>query len=105
MRLWAALLSVLFALGAWGVLRAQKPFREYDGVEYTHFPLPPDYEEKTEFTRARLKYDSTSGVHGLGDSGYRSWTIDYPRSDRHFLAGIRRLTRVHTRSAEQVVEL
>jgi len=44
-------------------------------------------------------------VHGYSDTGYRSWTIEYPRSDRHLLAGIRRLTRVHTRSVEQVVEL
>jgi hypothetical protein len=36
--------------------------------------------------------------------GRNSWTIDYPRSDRHLLAGIRRLTRVDTRSVEQVVE-
>ena len=105
MRLCAALLAVLAGFGAWSVLRAQKPFREYPGVEYENFPLPDDYTEKTEFTRARLKYDSARGVHGPRDTGYRSWTIDYPRSDRHLLQGIRRLTRVHTRSAEQVVEL
>ena len=33
------------------------------------------------------------------------WTMDYPRSDRHLLAGIRRLTRIDTRSVEQVVTL
>ena len=33
------------------------------------------------------------------------WTMDYPRSDRHLLAGIRRLTRIDTRSIEQVVTL
>ena len=26
---------------------AQKPFREYPGVEYENFPLPPDYQERT----------------------------------------------------------
>ena len=31
--------------------------------------------------------------------------MDYPRSDRHLLAGIRRLTRIDTRSIEQVVTL
>ena len=36
---------------------------------------------------------------------YSSWTIDYPRSDRHLLAGIRRLTRLHTRSVDQPVDL
>ncbi len=105
MRFCAALLAVLAGFGAWSVLRAQKPFLEYPGVEYENFPLPDDYTEKTEFTRARLKYNSAAGVHGRFDSGYRSWTIDYPRSDRHLLQGIRRLTRIHTRSVEQVVEL
>ena len=34
-----------------------------------------------------------------------NWTIDYPRSDRHLLEGVRRLTRIETRSVEQVVDL
>ena len=42
--------------------------------------------------------------HGYPD-GYKRWTIDYPRSDRHLLQGIRRLTRINTRSVEQVVDL
>jgi hypothetical protein len=33
------------------------------------------------------------------------WTMDYPRSDRHLLEGVKRLTRIDTRSAEQVVDL
>ena len=105
MRVRAFLLLFLVGFGAWGVLRAQKPFKEYPGIEYEDFPLPPDFGEKTEWTRARLKYNSIGGVHGRSDSGYRTWTIDYPRSDRHLLRGIRRLTRIDTRSVEQVVEL
>ena len=31
--------------------------------------------------------------------------MDYPRSDRHLLQGVRRLTRIDTRSVEQVVDL
>jgi Domain of unknown function (DUF4159) len=31
--------------------------------------------------------------------------MDYPRSDRHLLQGVRRLTRIDTRSVEQVVSL
>src|SRR5262249_25502471 len=38
-----------------------------------------------------------------GFAGY--WTMDYPRSDRHLLAGVRRLTRIDARAVEQVVEL
>ena len=34
-----------------------------------------------------------------------NWTIDYPKADRQFVQGVRRLTRIHTRSVEQVVDL
>ncbi len=32
-----------------------------------------------------------------------NWTIDYPRSDRHLSAAVRRLTRIQARSAEEPV--
>src|SRR5215472_17539613 len=98
----AAVVASLGVLGIWGVLRAQKPFREYPGIEYENFPLPPDYNNKTEWTRARLIYpDITHGRYGREIY----WTMDYPRSDRHLLEGVRRLTRIDTRSVEQAVEL
>jgi len=100
-RLRIAVVSIAVLAFACLVTYAQKPFREYPGVEYENFPLPPDSQEKTEFTRARLMYPSIRG----GWRRYSSWTIDYPRSDRHLLAGVRRLTRLHTRSVEQVVNL
>ena len=34
-----------------------------------------------------------------------SWTVDYPKADRQFLQGVRRLTRIHSKSMEQVVDL
>ena len=34
-----------------------------------------------------------------------SWPTDFPRADRQFLQGVRRLTRLHTRSTEQVIDL
>ncbi len=88
-------------LAVLGTIYAQRPFREYPGAEYENFPLPPDWQEKTEFTRARLMYQGVRWGWGRA----QSWTIDYPRSDRHLLAGIRRLTRIHTRSVEQPVDL
>jgi hypothetical protein len=104
MRLRSAGFLFLAGLGMWGALDAQKPFKEYPGREYENFPLPPDWDEKTEWTRARLRYNAVN-VHGYRDTEWRSWTIDYPRSDRHLLQGIRRLTRLNTRSVEQVVDL
>jgi hypothetical protein len=37
--------------------------------------------------------------------GGSNWTMDYPRSDRHLLQAVRRLSRLHTRSVEQPVNL
>src|SRR6202158_3906234 len=102
MRFRSTVLLVAAALGFWGVLRAQRPFKQYEAAEYVDFPLPPDWNQKTEWTRARLRYPSVYGNRWGLDI---NWTIDYPRSDRHLLAGVRRLTRIDTRSVEQVVDL
>jgi hypothetical protein len=108
MRLRSIFFLALAGFVTWGALRAQRPFQAYPGVEYENFPLPPDYQEKTEWTRARLRYPSFINVHGNAEpanGGYHRWTIDYPRSDRHLLQGVRRLTRINTRSVEQIVDL
>jgi hypothetical protein len=107
----AALVAAALVLCTWGVLRAQKPFREWPAIEYENFPLPDDYQQKTEWTRARLRYPDIYGYpnrHLLYEGGREFpgyWTMDYPRSDRHLLQGVRRLTRIDTRSVEQVVTL
>jgi hypothetical protein len=97
----------LMSLSAWGILRAQRPFQEYPAIEYEAFPKPPDWNKPSEWTRARLRYPDITGYpnHSFypGFAGY--WTMDYPRSDRHLLAGVRRLTRIDARSVEQVVSL
>ena len=111
MRLRAGLAVAALLLCWWGILRAQKPFKEYPAIEYNDFPLPPDANNRTEWTRARLRYPDTYGYpnsryvmrDGSPFPGY--WTMDYPRSDRHLLQGVRRLTRIDTRSVEQVVSL
>jgi hypothetical protein len=101
MRIRASLWLILAALSTWGVMSAQRPFKEYPGAEYENFPLPPDWNQKTEWTRARLR---CPGI-GRWRRSDINWTIDYPRSDRHLLQGVRRLTRIDTRSVEQVVDL
>jgi len=101
MRTRSALLLFAAALGIWGVGYAQRPFQQYEAAEYEDFPLPTDWNAKTEWTRARLRYPSVYARWGRD----LNWTIDYPRSDRHLLQGIRRLTRIDTRSVEQVVDL
>ena len=48
-------------ISAWSVLRAQKPFKEYPAIEYNNFPRPPDWEQKAEWVRARLRYPDIYG--------------------------------------------
>jgi len=104
-RLRPVLLIVIAGIATWSLLRAQKPFKDYPTAEqHAEYSLPPDYQETTEWTRARLIYPSILAPHGVPD-GWHRWTIDYPRSDRLLLQGIRRLTRINTRSVEQSVEL
>ncbi|MBI3470931.1 MAG: DUF4159 domain-containing protein [Candidatus Solibacter usitatus] len=83
------------------VLFAQRGFRRGFGEEDNPAPLPADATEKTEYVFARLRYPSFRGSY------YRrgSWATDYPKADRQFLQGVRRLTRTHARSAEQVVDV
>jgi hypothetical protein len=88
----------------------QLAFREYPAIEYNNFPLPSDYQDKTEFAFARLMYPPApyarfdrAGKYWA--QGMSSWTQDYPRADRHFLQAVRRLTRIQSRSVEQPVNL
>ena len=89
----------------------QKPFREYPGLEYTKYPMPSDAQEKTEWVFARLMYPPVApyygGVEFAGSwkEGASNWTMDYPRSDRHLSQALRRLTRIHTRSVEEPIDL
>ena len=100
---------IAVCLTTWGVLHAQKPFRDYSGenTEYAHgqIPLPEDWDQPAEFVRARLKYTSVGVLHPGHHTGLWGWGTDYPLGDRHFLEGLRRLTLINARSVEQVVEL
>lgn len=102
MRLHKILLLILAGLGALGVLLAQRPFGQFRGGGDSYdLPLPPNWQAKTEWAYARLRYPGA--MRGRG--GDMSWSTDYPRSDRHLLLGVRRLTRIDARAVEQVVDL
>ena len=98
--------AFLTGLYAW-----QKPFKEYPGLEYTKFKIPPNPDEPTEWVFARLMYPPVPPRNGgveLYDNwklGGSNWTMDYPRSDRHLSEAVRRLTRIHGRSAEEPNDL
>jgi hypothetical protein len=48
------------AIAGWGVLRAQKPFKVYQGTQYENC-APEDWQKPAEWTRARLIYPSFFG--------------------------------------------
>jgi len=105
--------ACLGVLGFLGALYAQRPFREFPGVEYRigTIPTPPDWGEKTEWAFARLMFPPgpLDGYYprfqGDWHLGLSLWTQDFPRADRHFSLAVRRLTRLHVRSVEQIVNL
>jgi len=106
------LLGVVYAAHRDVPRNLPQPFRQYPGDEYHEgqIPLPPDSGEKTEWVFARLMYPSIEDAHFRHAgwdwrTGHSSWTNDYPRADRHFLAAVRRLTRLNARSVEQPVSL
>jgi hypothetical protein len=103
--------GLIYGLVATGVLFAfQRPFREFGGIEYHlgSIPIPPDYNQTTEWVFARLMFPPgpLNGYAGRDldwHTGISLWSQDFPRADRHFSLAVRRLTRIHVREAEQVV--
>lgn len=62
-------------------------------------PDPPDADEKTEYAFARLRYRSPGGWRRGG------WGTDSNKAEQHFVQGLRRLSRVHTRSSEEIIDV
>jgi hypothetical protein len=116
-KLWLPAAGIICLGGLSAFQNFHKPFREYPAFEYNDFPIPPDYQEKTEYVFGRLMYPNSQfassgrGRFGRFGGDWREggrgifWTMDYPRSDRHFMLALRRLTRIHARSVEQPVNL
>ncbi len=90
------------AVCLWGGLFAyQVGFRVPSEYDNDGAPIPPDANEKTEWAFARLIYPSW----GRRWYSARSWMVDYPKADRQFAQGVRRLTRIHACSAERVINI
>ncbi len=105
MRLRSVTCAVGLLLITWTALFAFQRGRRPLWMEDDDVQTPGDAGEKTEYAFARLQYPS----YGRGPGGIwamrGNWTIDYPKADRQFVQGVRRLSRIHTRSVEQVVDL
>lgn len=107
MRANKVVICLLLILGLWTAVYAQRRFGGPRPWYYgeNEAPTPTDAGEKTEFAFARLQYPSYGAPPDSIWARRGNWTIDYPAADRHFVQGVRRLSRIHTRSVEQVVDL
>lgn len=86
----------------------QRPFRVYRSLEpYDNVPIPEGGDRPSEWIAGRLMYPSSPrarfGGYGIWTQGGTSWTVDYPRGDRHFTEALRRLTLIDVRPLEQPV--
>src|SRR4051794_23300787 len=89
----AALVCCVITLHAW------QHYSPYANEMQSPEPDPPDAGEKTEWAFARLRYRSYGGWRRS------SWGIDSNTAEHHFVQGIRRLSRVHARSSEEVIDV
>ncbi len=96
-----ALAALMLALLAAAQSRSGNRWAKYEAEMQDPVDDPPDAGEKTEFAFARLRYRANRD----GWFGRARWGVDANKSERQFIQGLRRLTRVHARSIEQVVDI
>jgi hypothetical protein len=100
------ILALVVVAGA-GVRAAQfqyetglRRWAQYEREMQDPVPDPPDAYEETEFAVGRLRFRSPY------DGSYRRrWGTDANKGDRIFSHMLRRLTRIHVRSVEQIVDI
>jgi hypothetical protein len=100
---WRAQFAITAGLLAVSAAFAQRGFRDYSDEEDNPTAMPADANEKTEWAFGRLRYSSGGGRGRRWGGG--AWATDYPKADRQFVQGVRRLTRIHAKSVEQVVDV
>ncbi len=99
----AALLAGMTFFAVWSSAQSGRGGRRWAIYEYEmQNPVddPPDAWDETEFAFARLRFRSERRGRG-----YERWGIDANKSDRQFIQGLRRLTRIHARSVEHIVDI
>lgn len=96
---------LLFAAALFGFQRFRLPSNSgrvnslYEREMQNPADDPPDALEKAEFAFARLRY------RGYGGWRRSSWGTDSNKAERQFIQGVRRLTRIHARSVEHIVDV
>ena len=64
--------------------------------------LAADAHANAEWAFARYHFRSSDEYGGF--RRFQLWRADYPKADRQFTMGVRRLTRLHARGVEQIVD-
>jgi len=106
MRLLLPTSVALLLIGTGGALFAlQQDDSMFDGSRTARTFSSQGENEKAEYYWSRLRYDTGMGGRGYGYYRGGTWSRDYPKADRQFLIALRRLTRIQTRSTEQIVDL
>jgi Domain of unknown function (DUF4159) len=100
---WILLTAALLIVPA-GILFAAAQIQTYESggiidMDGERFP-PENPNEKAEWTFARFHYDLGYEFAGR----FERWAADWPKADRQFIMGVRRLTRLQPRSTEQIVD-
>src|SRR5882724_46339 len=102
-RIPALALTVVAALGLLGTAQSGQGIRRsaaYEREMQNPAEDPPDAYQEAEFAFARLRYRSPLRSRGRG-----SWGTDSNKAERQFVRGVRRLTRIHARSVEEIIDV
>jgi hypothetical protein len=96
---------VVLAAGAMAQRASQsRRWAQYESEMQSPSLDPPDAWVETEFAFARLRFRSPMDYRGRF-GGLRRWGVDSNKSERLFIEGLRRLTRVNARSVEEIVDV
>jgi len=100
---WLLALGAAAAAVLWAQGGDHRRWGRYESEMQNPSGDPPDAWEKTEFAFARLRYQSARDRRGWGRVS--RWGIDANKSERQFITGLRRFTRIHARSVEEIVDI
>lgn len=83
--------------------RRQNHWAQYEREMQHPVDDPPDAEVPGEFTFGRLRFRSPRDFGGF--RGRARWGTDSNKSERIFMQALRRLTRINTRSIEEILDV
>lgn len=91
---------ILLAIPAFAAAQAIHESSGIIDMDGERFP-PENPNEKAEWIFTRYHYDMDMQ---FGRFHFQRWAADYPKSDRQFVLGVNRLTRLQARTTEHVVQ-